>query len=154
MNRILIVTAAADERFATEVRDALVSCDVEIASTIQVGEQTQVLLVWSAASRIGPGVVPTLVERWSAGRLTIARRDDTSLPLGLGDLDALPADMQASQIASRLMAGETYQPARSCPPRPVWRNLPRQAQHPGRRGRLLAGTVLASSWSWVPVRCC
>ncbi len=103
MTMVLIVAGLADVDFAEEVRRATRGLDIEIARSLPAGEQRTVLLVWSAAAPATAADVPTLIELWSQGRLVIVRRDDTTLPLGLGDLDTVPSDAPARETALKLL---------------------------------------------------
>lgn len=122
MNRVLIVAGRADARFAEEVRRTTRGLDIEIAQSLPVAERRTVLLVWSAAAPATAADVPTLIDLWSLGRLVIVRRDDTALPLGLGDLDTVPADAPARETALKLLhaalAPEEW-PAVAAPPPPA-----------------------------------
>jgi hypothetical protein len=103
MSKALIVVGLADADFAEEVRRATRGLDIEVARSLPVGEQRTVLLVWSAAAPATAADVPTLIELWSQGRLVIVRRDDTALPLGLGDLDTVPPGAPARETAFKLL---------------------------------------------------
>ena len=103
MSRVLIVAGAADAGFAEEVRKTTRGLDIEIARSLPAGEQRTVLLVWSAASPATVADVPTLIELRVRGRLVVARRDDTSLLQGLGDLEIVPANAPARETAFRLL---------------------------------------------------
>ncbi|MEI7875384.1 MAG: hypothetical protein WCK95_24895, partial [Alphaproteobacteria bacterium] len=103
MSRALIVAGLADADFAEEVRRTTRGLDIEIARSLPVAEQRTVLLVWSAAAPATAADVPTLIDLWSQGRLVIARRDGTALPLGLGDLDTVPAGAPARETALKLL---------------------------------------------------
>src|SRR5687767_2268249 len=103
MAGVLIVAAAADAAFAQEVRRQTRGLAIEIASALPADERRTVLLMWSAAQPVGAAEVPALVELWSQNRLVIARRDATPLPLGLGDLEALPPGAPAREAALRLL---------------------------------------------------
>ncbi|MDI1284224.1 MAG: toll/interleukin-1 receptor domain-containing protein [Reyranella sp.] len=103
MTMVLIVAGPADVDFAEEVRRATRGLDIEIARSLPAGERRTVLLVWSAAAPATAADVPTLIELWSQGRLVIVRRDDTALPLGLGDLDTVPPDAPARETAFKLL---------------------------------------------------
>ncbi len=103
MSKALIVAGLTDADFAEEVRRTTRGLDIEIVRSLPTGEQRTVLLVWSAAAPATAADVPTLIELWSQGRLVIARRDDTALPLGLGDLDTVPAGAPARETALKLL---------------------------------------------------
>lgn len=103
MSGVLIVADVVDAGFAEEVRTTTRGLDIEIARSLPTGEQRTVLLVWSAAQPAAAADVPTLINLWSRGRLVIARRDDTPLPLGLGDLEAVPAGAPARETAFKLL---------------------------------------------------
>ncbi|MDP1753695.1 MAG: hypothetical protein Q8L22_29965 [Reyranella sp.] len=103
MSRVLIVAGPADADFAEEVRRTTRGLDIEIAQSLPVAEQRAVLLVWSAVAPATAADIPTLIDLWSRGRLVIARRDDTALPLGLGDLDTLPAGAPVRETAFKLL---------------------------------------------------
>lgn len=103
MSGVLIVAGEADAGFAAEVREITRGLDIESAPSLPAGEQRTVLLVWSAARPASAGDVPALIELWSQGRLVIARRDDTLLPLGLGDLETVPAEAPARDTALKLL---------------------------------------------------
>jgi hypothetical protein len=103
MSKVLIVAGLADADFAEEVRRATRGLDIDIARSLPAGEQRTVLLVWSAAAPATAADVPTLIELWSQGRLVIVRRDDTALPLGLGDLDTVPPGAPARETAFKLL---------------------------------------------------
>ncbi|TAJ36715.1 MAG: toll/interleukin-1 receptor domain-containing protein [Reyranella sp.] len=103
MSGVLIVAGVADADFAEEVRKTTRGLDIEIARALPAGEQRTVLLVWSAAQPATVADVPTLIELWSQGRLVISRRDDTPLPLGLGDLETVPAGAPARETAFKLL---------------------------------------------------
>jgi hypothetical protein len=103
MSGVLIVAGVADADFAGEVRKATRGLDIEIARSLPAGEQRTVLLIWSAAQPAAAADVPTLIDLWSRGRLVIARRDDTPLPLGLGDLETVPAGAPARETAFKLL---------------------------------------------------
>lgn len=105
MSRVLIVAGGADAEFAEEVRRTTRGLDIEIARALPAGEQRTVLLVWSAAAPATSADVPTLIELWSQGRLVIARRDDTALLLGLGDLDSVPPGAPVRETALKLLHG-------------------------------------------------
>ena len=121
MSRALIVAGLADAGFAEEVRRTTRGLDIEIARSLPVAEQRTVLLVWSAAAPATAADVPTLIDLWSQGRLVIARRDGTALPLGLGDLDSVPAGAPARETALKLLhaalaPGEEGAPVAAPPP--------------------------------------
>lgn len=103
MSGVLIVAGVTDADFAGEVRKTTRGLDIEIARSLPAGERRTVLLVWSAARPATAADVPTLVDLWSRGRLVIARRDDTPLPLGLGDLETVPAGAPARETAFKLL---------------------------------------------------
>lgn len=103
MSGVLIVAGVADADFAEEVRKTTRGLDIEIACSLPAGEQRTVLLVWSAAQPATAADVPTLIDLWSRGRLVIARRDDTPLLLGLGDLETVPAGAPARETAFKLL---------------------------------------------------
>ena len=103
MSRALIVAGLADADFAEEVRRTTRGLDIELARALPVAEQRTVLRVWSAAAPATAADVPTLIDLWSQGRLVIARRDGTALPLGLGDLDTVPAGAPARETALKLL---------------------------------------------------
>ncbi len=103
MSGVLIVAGEADAGFAAEVREITRGLDIEVAPSLPAGEQRTVLLVWSAARPASAGDVPALIELWSQGRLVIARRDDTLPPLGLGDLETVPAEAPARDTPLKLL---------------------------------------------------
>ena len=103
MSGVLIFAGVADAGFAEEVRKTTRGLDIEIARSLPAGEQRTVLLVWSAASPATASDGPTLIDLWSRGRLVIARRDDTPLPLGWGDLETVPAGAPARETAFKLL---------------------------------------------------
>lgn len=132
MTMVLIVAGLADVDFAEEVRRATRGLDIEIARSLPAGEQRTVLLVWSAAAPATAADVPTLIELWSQGRLVIVRRDDTALPLGLGDLDAVPPDAPARETAFKLLhaALAPGEGAEAVPPPPPPSALPAESRAP------------------------
>jgi hypothetical protein len=103
MAEVLIVAAAADAAFADEVKAQTRGLDIAIAPVLPASEHRTVLLVWSAASHVGAGDVPALLELWAHNRLVVARRDDTPLPPGLGDVPALPVGAPPREAAFRLL---------------------------------------------------
>ena len=124
MSGVLIVAGKADADFAEEVRRTTRGLDIEIARSLPAGERRTVLLVWSAAQPATVADVPTLIELWSQGRLVISRRDDTPLPLGLGDLETVPAGAPARETAFKLLhatlaPGDAAEASGSPPASPV-----------------------------------
>jgi hypothetical protein len=103
MSGVLIVADVVDAGFAEEVRKTTRGLDIEISGSLPAGEQRAVLLVWSAAQPATAADVPTLIDLWSRGRLVIARRDDTPLLPGLGDLETVPAGALARETAFKLL---------------------------------------------------
>jgi len=103
MSGVLIVAGEADADFAAEVRQTTRGLDIEIARSLPAGEPRTVLLVWSAARPATAADVPTLIDLWSRGRLVITRRDETPLPVGLGDLETVPAGAPARETAFKLL---------------------------------------------------
>jgi|GEM_PF-6134682 len=103
MSGVLIVADVVDAGFAEEVRKTTRGLDIEISGSLPAGEQRTVLLVWSAAQPATAADVPTLIDLCSRGRLVIARRDDTPLLPGLGDLEAVPAGAPARETAFKLL---------------------------------------------------
>lgn len=103
MSAVLIVAGGADAGFAEEVRGTTRGLDIEIARSLPAGERRTVLLVWSAAQPATATDVPTLIELRARGRLIVARRDDTPLPPGLGDLETVPAGAPARETAFKLL---------------------------------------------------
>ena len=103
MEAALIVAASADAGFAEQVRATTRGLAIEIAPELLSGEQRPVLLVWSADLSATAPNVPALIELASRSRLVIARRDGTSLPAGLANLEALPHGASARAAAFRLL---------------------------------------------------
>ena len=104
----LIVAAEEDEDFAKRIRKAARGFEIEIDDALPLREGRFVLLVWSAARPISAFDVPVLIGLWARGKLLIVRRDGTALPLGLGDLESVPANASAQDAADslwRLAAG-------------------------------------------------
>lgn len=140
MSAVLIVAGGADADFAEEVRSTTRGLDIEIARSLPAGERRTVLLVWSAAQPATVADVPTLIELWSQGRLVISRRDDTPLPLGLGDLETVPAGAPARETAFKLLhatlaPGDAAEASASPPASPVEEPAPEPvaAARPRRR---------------------
>lgn len=103
MSGVLIVAGRADADFAEEVRRTTRGLDIEIARSLPAGEQRTVLLVWSAARPATAADMPTLLELRARGRLVVARRDETPLLQGLGDLEIAPAAAPARETAFKLL---------------------------------------------------
>lgn len=153
MSKALIVAGLADVAFAEEVRRTTRGLDIEIVRSLPTGEQRTVLLVWSAAAPATAADVPTLIDLWSQGRLVIARRDDTALPLGLGDLDTVPADAPARETALKLLhaalgpgegAPVLLQPAPVGSPPPAFEPAPAAMARRARPWPLVVATVVAA----------
>ncbi|MCX7363686.1 MAG: toll/interleukin-1 receptor domain-containing protein [Alphaproteobacteria bacterium] len=121
MTGALIVASEADFGFASEVRAQSPGLTVEIRPALPGNEQRVVLLVWSAAMPPQAIDVLQLIELWSRGRLLIARRDDTALPLGMGDLDVLSPELSANEVARKIELATLvpYDAAGTDPPLPM-----------------------------------
>ena len=115
----LIVAAEEDEDFAQRVVKAARGFEIAIGidDSLPPREHRFVLLVWSAARPVSAADVPMLIELWSQGKLLIVRRDRTALPLGLGDLETVPADASAQDTADNLWRRATGTAARMPPAR-------------------------------------
>lgn len=150
MTGVLIVAGEVDADFAEEVRKMMRGLDIEIAYSLPDGEPRTVLLVWSAAAPATAADVPTLIDLWSRGRLVIARRDDTALPLGLGDLETVPPDAPPRETALKLLhaalapgEGALPQPAPvESPPPPVFEPAPVAMARPMRRWPLVVAAAV------------
>lgn len=151
MNRGVIVAALSDLAFATKVRDALGSVEIQIATEIGNFSAAPILLLWSSSLSVSGGQVQGLVSLWAEGQLTIARRDETALPLGLGDLDSLPPGAPVERVVEQFAAcidhraSKTPQPtlashsAASMPPVPAAK---RTSRHGWGLGGATAGLAI------------
>jgi len=119
MNKGVIVAASSDLAFATEVRDALGSAEIEIATGIGDFEGGAVLVLWSSSLSVDSEKLQKLIGLWAEGRLTIARRDDAALPLGLGDLDTLPPGAPIGSVVKQFADRIEDSVLKAAPPVPA-----------------------------------
>jgi hypothetical protein len=103
MTGIAVVASKQDAQFAESVRAGLQSLklhDVALSGSLPQLSDSYVVLIWSAALEATHAVdVQALIGLWSEGRLLVARRDATPLPLGMRDLPSLGPDAKSSDVA-------------------------------------------------------
>src|SRR5688572_18183239 len=100
MTGIAIVASPQDAQFAESVRAGLTAAgyDASVSASLP-GASAHVVLLWSAALDVTHAIdAQALIGLWSENRLTVVRRDETSLPLGLRDLESLPRDVTPAEV--------------------------------------------------------
>jgi outer membrane biosynthesis protein TonB len=104
MSAIAIVAGRRDAQFAEQVRAALQAAGREAAHQEQLPADASapVVLIWSAGLESAHTIdAKTLIGLWSEDRLTVVRRDETPLPLGLRDLPSLGPANDAASVARK-----------------------------------------------------
>src|SRR5688572_685642 len=102
MTGIAIVASPQDAQFAESVRAGLTAAgyDASVSASLP-GASAHVVLLWSAALDATHAIdAQALIGLWSENRLTVVRRDETPLPLGLRDLESLHRDVTPAKICA------------------------------------------------------
>jgi len=119
MTLIAIVAGRHDAPFAEAVRDGLKKSghEVSLSEILPQHSDSHVVLIWSAALEAAHTIdAQALIGLWSEGRLLVARRDTSPLPLGLRDLPSKGADTSAADICAEFSSGAAAKNSSSRPP--------------------------------------
>ncbi len=114
MSSIAVVAGRRDAQFAEQVRAGLHAAGRQalIQEQLRADSPAHVVLIWSAGLESAHAIdAKTLIGLWSEDRLTVIRRDDTPLPLGLRDLPSLGSEASAEEVARSALRSREAEPS-------------------------------------------